>query len=409
MISKYGVVGLLGFLMKKMICRHSFIVLLLVLTSLELGETFSSPSNNDRPERHISASQRARRDEELRRKERVGEVAPGKTSAIPGAKDFELNVKRTELDWVAEASGTERILKELHSKGMESLRLLRLDEANEAFNQLYQIKPNSYCWQAGIVKFYLQDYHGAAECFAKNANYYESRFGQIATEERIWRDACEVKLMNLSKRKYKSIKPPLAQLDEEDLLAPKETRKVLRITSELFKASIENDLTSLTLARAKLRSICGDYDNDEKKSKVIDRKMWKLNSWYFLGLHYDVIGETEASKDCMKMALRQCISGNGDDIIQILPMLHMSRRDWFDDEEFESDDGFENENDFSEWYDASMSPEDMKNNIEEKLVSMKLTQLQEALRFRGLSSKGSKSVLKDRLRSAFFEEEGLQS
>jgi hypothetical protein len=61
--------------------------------------------------------------------------------------------------------------------------------------------------------------------------------------------------------------------------------------------------------------------------------MWQLSSWYYLRLHYDALVEEADSKACMKMALHQCFSvGNGSDIIHTLPVIHMLRRDWYDDE-----------------------------------------------------------------------------
>lgn len=389
--------------------------------SLDVCGAFSSSGGSNgggnRPDRHMSAAQRARREEEQRRGERKSDVIPGKTSAISGAKDFELNVQRTELEWNVQASGSERRVKEYTVRGMDALKMLRLKEADEAFDALYEIKPDAYCWQAGIVKFYLEDYRAAAELFARNANIYESKFENMASEERIWRDACELKMMSLTKRKYRESKPPLSQIKEKDMLGPKETRKVVRISEELFRASMENDLSAMTLARAKLRSICGEYDGDSKKDgkrrKLIDQKMWKLNSWYYLGLHYDVLGDNESSKNCMKMALRQCVSGNGTDIIQILPMLHMALRDWFDDDAFEEDNNFDDgdEND-SIWNDYlqtanGASSSSAANTIEESVDNMKLAQLQNALKRRDLKSSGSKSALKERLKRILLEDAGL--
>ena len=105
--------------------------------------------------------------------------------------------------------------------------------------------------------------------------------------------------------------------NEDSILGPRETRKVIRIARDLFSSSIDHDLSNEALARAKLRSICGEYDNTNSNSSSsstssssspfrADKKMWRLNSWYYLGLHYDVLDDDVASRDCMKMALRQC-------------------------------------------------------------------------------------------------------
>ena len=203
----------------------------------------------------------------------------------------------------------------------------------------------------------MGEYHSAAECFAKNAKIYESKFGTIASEERIWRDACELKILHadaMTKKKMKArfkkqqsneehgdndedtsvnginnnkgtITMKVAKINKtfnDPILGQlKETRKVIRIASDLFSSSIDHDLSNEALARAKLRSVCGEYEsaskNDGIKGALItaDKKMWRLSSWFYLGLHYDVLDDVDASKECMKMALRQCGSafGNGDD------------------------------------------------------------------------------------------------
>ena len=93
-------------------------------------------------------------------------------------------------------------------------------------------------------------------------------------------------------------------------------KKVIHIACDMFSASIEGDLVNVVAAWAKLCSICGENTNEETMSNLCrnDSKMWRFNSWFYLGLHYDVTGDLDESKKCMKMALRQCASsGNGND------------------------------------------------------------------------------------------------
>jgi len=442
----------------KLLC---FLVSILLTACIEVSLSFSIPNNSNNGNNNdisssrknpLTAAQRARREEEQRRIERTGENIPGKTSAIPGAKDFELNVERTENEWLQQASGIDRQVREYTSRGMDMLRMLRLEEAKAAFDHVYQVKPYAYCWQAGVVKFYLGDLHGAAECFAHNAHIYESRFGQIASEERIWRDACELKIANrMNTKKWKqtdSSSPTIAQIrDKNDdmMLGPKETRKVIRIARDLFSSSLDNDLSNEAIARAKLRSICGEYDANNQVSARADKKMWRLNSWYYLGLHYDVLGDASASRDCMKMALRQCASsGNSDDskssclclcdvvrlflycitfissryskqlsliyaqiVIQTLPMLHMAKRDWFDDDDFVEDTGKFEISEASRDGGAITGDSMVLQSIQESLDKMKLAELQRSLKKRGLKSSGSKSVLKDRLLRSLLDDAGL--
>ncbi len=252
---------------------------------------------------------------------------------------------------------------------MNYLRGLQLENAKEAFDEVYKIKPYAYCWQKGVVEFYLGYYYDAAECFAHNANLYESKFGIVASEERIWRDACQLKIENSVLKQKQKLReqrrrrknrrkkrngdndyndtdvsrengrendvetPVVAQINnknENSILGPRETRKVIRIARDLFSSSVDHDLSNEALARAKLRSICGEYDNTDTNTNTnlssssssrsrsttfrADKKMWRLNSWYYLGLHYDVLDDDVASRDCMKMALRQCASaGHADD------------------------------------------------------------------------------------------------
>jgi len=371
---------------------------------------------------------------------------------------------------------------------MNYLRGLQLEKAKTAFDEVYKLKPYAYCWQKGVVEFYLGQYYDAAECFAHNAAVYESKFGIVASEERIWRDACQLKIENtvmkqLKADEQKRVKrekrrkknesgnghgnlgsrkidvdkesrqnennvPIVAQImnkNEDSILGPRETRKVIRIARDLFSSSIDQDLSNVALARAKLRSICGEYDNSNlssSSSSVIsplraDKKMWRLNSWYYLGLHYDVLDDDASSRDCMKMALRQCASaGHADDIVQTLPLLHMARREWFDDDEFAEDTG----DDFADFdlgmietelttttstrnidtygnYDygsnggspliTTRNDNNLFESIQDSVDKMKLVELQSALKKKGLKSSGSKSVLKDRLLRSLLDEAGL--
>jgi tetratricopeptide (TPR) repeat protein len=471
----------------------SFLILLLTTatTTFTFTHAFSTPNPNNNNKKQLTSSQKFRREEDQRRLSRINENIPGKTSAIPGAKDYPINIQQTQNEWMAQASTSDRQVREYTQRGMDLFKLLKLEEANEAFDTLYQLKPNAYCWQAGVVKFYLGDYYNAAKLFVHNANIYETRFGGIASEERIWRDACELKIMNtvIKTSKHSKLKKndrilkaggtigqdgntalPVAQMmtsntDTTSAFGAVETRKVIRLARDLFSSSVDYNLSNEALARGKLRSICGEYDtkidsntnnnnnnnnqnnNNNMQSSLKtdsdtrsfaspngrgDKKMWRLSSWYYLGLHYDVLDDVETSRDCMKMALRQCASsGNADDIVQILPLLHMARRDWFDDEEFSEDEGdfdfdFDNmdgqEDDMSSWSSNTSSGSSGSNNsmhmhtyandnlfqsIQDSVDKLKLYELKNSLKKKGLKSSGSKSILKDRLLRSLLDEAGL--
>ena len=125
-------------------------------------------------------------------------------------------------------------------------------------------------------------------------------------------------------------------------------------------------------------------------------------------------------------------------VIQTLPMLHMARRDWFDDDEFIEDDGdfktissseatitdtdadsdtttttlgtlndvtnkiVENKNTAAS--SSSSIDENLLESIKDSVGKMKLVELQQALKKKKLKSSGSKSVLKERLLCALLDE-----
>ena len=335
----------------------------------------------------------------------------------------------------------------------------------------------------------------AANIFAKSATTYESRFGGPATEERIWRDACNLKVYKqLSRNKLKQLQEeynnnndndidddqkrnqfdprnlvatiPDSSDDDDDMFMI-ESRKVLRLTRDLFESSLCSDISQEVLARAKLRSIGGPLlldDDDDTKNNILqnsrktspklrlDRKLWRLSSWFYLGLHYDALGEKKESIKCMKMALRLCpSSGKSDDIIHTLPMLHMSARDWFDDDDFDTNPmmDFEKEDESESSPNSSASSSSssdgdssekrqqqqqqrpgttkppsapsfqvssmayadpvIEESIWEGVSKMKRAQLVDALRLRGLSGIGAKDSLQERLFYSLMDDAGFSS
>ncbi len=97
-------------------------------------------------------------------------------------------------------------------------------------------------------------------------------------------------------------------------------------------------------------------------------------------------------------------------VIQTLPMLHMAKREWFDDDEFIEDDGAME--DFDDNALNGNTPKAVSNfmdSIQNSVESMKLSELQASLKKKGLKSSGSKSVLRDRLLRSLLEESGFGS
>jgi tetratricopeptide (TPR) repeat protein len=371
-------------------------------------------------DRYLSSAERERREEERRRKERANDVVIGKTSALQGVKDFELNVRSTEEQWLSQASPTEREVFHQTEKGIGLLKMLRIEEASEAFNTVFELKPSAYLWQAGIARYYLGDLDGAAEIFARCGGIYESRFGDPASEERIWRNACFLKkFYSLKKKEQKALEDSgdihnlLSNIPERENtteLLKSERRKVIKLAQTLFSSTVHKQHSEVILAHAKLRSIGGAYDEQPK----MDRKMWKMSSWFYLGLYHDAMGEHDESKRCMKMALRLSPNAHGDDLMHTLPMLHMTCRDWFDDEEFD-DDKISNQSEAlmlaSNEHLEKVVPENADPHVVESMQSslekMRLVDLQNALRIRGLRAVGSKAELQARLFDSLMSDVGL--
>lgn len=358
-----------------------------------------------------------RYDEERRRQERASDVVIGKTSAMRDATDFALDVCSTEQEWMRQASHEEQEIFRHTESGMAALKMLKIEEASQSFDQVFELRPSAYLWQAGIVKYYKNELEEAAEIFCRSASTFEAKFGEPASEERIWRDACELKLINsLDSRERKRVEnnggitlPSIPDNDHTAELRASERRKAIKIARDLFDASVRDDYSMSILSRAKLRAMSG--------KPGLDIKMWKLNSWFYLGLYYDALGDTEESKKCMKMALRLCPSaGNGSDIIHTLPMLHMSQRDWFDDEAFEEEGDEDDDCKTSTKATRSTSSivKEKKDadpvvtqTVRDGVSKLKLWELKEALTVRGLRGIGSKEELQERLFKSLMDDAGL--
>jgi len=380
----------------------------------------SGDDNNNNDNKNLSASQQARREEEKRQQERKNDVVIGKTSAIPGEQNFPIDPDATVREYLAQATPLEREVYLEGEKGMSLLQKVDLEGAAKAFNRVFELQPQKYLWQAGIVFYYLGDYKRASEIFARCGQRFETRFEEYASEERIWRSACELKylsqldssserqaLMEDRDKLAEHIQPFYVRHPESDPLEG-ERRKVIRIARNLFESTTNNDESAVLLARAKLRSIGG-----KGKTLLPDLKYFKLESWYYLGLYYDAIGDEEEAKKCMKVALRTCPYGSWEtNMVHAFPYIHMVVRDWLDDDEFDEKknplkDVLPEEDEEVPVPEGVQADPLFVQTIREGINELDLTQLEDAMKVRGLPS-GGKEEMAERLFRVLLEDVGLQ-
>jgi len=316
----------------------------------------------------------------------------GQTSAIPGATDFPLKIEETEEKYMRSASERERVVWENTDLGIEKLRAYDVNGAKECFDRVVGVKPEAYLWQRGICLYYLDDFEGAGRSFAENAAKFENRFSEQASEERIWRDACVLKLRTETKaevRKYMR-KPhdadgtdapsaPFVPAIPENESLPRESRLMMRLVRDLFTATLAGDPSLAALIRARLHSICFGKSNVRN-----DVSMRKIHAWYYLGLHYDALGKSEQSRWCMSYAEGEFVEGSND-LTYSLPRIHIKQRNYKDgsydvgaliSEECEGDN------------DSILA-----SSLRASVSDFSLKELQEALRNRGERYGGKKTEL----------------
>lgn len=178
----------------------------------------------------------------------------------------------------------------------------------------------------------------------------------------------------------------------------------------------------MALARAQLQALCGDSFPSALISTLPtmtkaeplspfnpppDHKMYKFHSLFYLGLHYDALGQSFESKQCMKMALKTFankISGNSQDITYLLPVIHMTVRDWYDDDDdFYEDASNKAVGDLTAESGSNVNADlERVQRLRERFQNMKAVDLKSELRRRNLKVSGSKKELQDRLLDAYL-------
>ena len=53
--------------------------------------------------------------------------------------------------WNQQASENEQQVRKYTSEAFEAIKMLRLEEAEVAFDNVYKLRPNAYCWQVRVL------------------------------------------------------------------------------------------------------------------------------------------------------------------------------------------------------------------------------------------------------------------
>ncbi|KAG7337667.1 hypothetical protein IV203_037007 [Nitzschia inconspicua] len=114
-------------------------------------------NNSNKPKNNkLSNSEWERREEDRRRQQRKDDVVIGQTSKR-NVHDYPLDVRSTEQEYSRQASQMEQQIYHYTKQGMEALNNLQLEQANTAFQKVFDLNPAAYLWQAGIVHYYLNN------------------------------------------------------------------------------------------------------------------------------------------------------------------------------------------------------------------------------------------------------------
>lgn len=220
---------------------------------------------------------------------------------VQQAQEDQVSLEALEAEYWATLNETERRVQICTLTGLESLKAGALEQAVSSFDEAQQLSGGDrYLWQRGVALFYLDRYIEAADDLETNAAYYEHRFEEAATEERI---------LALTARRLAGEN---ASASDSEL---KEVRPVLRVINHLFQGlAAPNDLADfVTEGPDPLRRL--------------------LFSHFYCGLYFEAFAaDTDRAAAHMLLAQRRATAEpnhkQSSDLILTLPELHLRSRGW---------------------------------------------------------------------------------
>ena len=276
------------------------------------------------------------------------------------------SLEELEADYWSSLDDVERQIQGASRSGAAFLRQGDLEGALEQFDRAQQLSKNKrYEWYRGICLYYLDRFDDARVDFVENAQRYEERFSEPASEERLFAQACALRG---------------AKGDEFAAASElRETRPVLRACAALFGGDVN--------AAKTLRELCDRTDS-------VDALRRRLLCHFYAGLYHDALNDAERARAHLALAAER-VSVDDQDFTARLPRLHASVRNWslddVSDEAKRAAAAFDLGSQGME--DILDDPDTMREGIDAMTVAM----LKEALKARGLKRTGLKADLKKRL------------
>eukprot|EP00904_Undaria_pinnatifida_P000176 jgi/Undpi1/10159/HiC_scaffold_28.g12612.m1 len=216
-------------------------------------------------------------------------------------------VKELEEEYWKSLDAREVAIERKCSSGLACLKMGLLERAAEDYAAANELSEKaSRAWPLGLVLFYLDRYHEAANSLDTDISLFEAKFEESATDERIWQAAAIIRAAQQAGGNVANIVAGLRPLDiaEPDVLR--------RTVYDLFRgtASPEDVVKLSTLEKGSV-----DYLGMQFFSQV------------FLGLWHDVHGNEAEAKRYIIAACSNTYP-KPDDLWYFTPRIHAKARKW---------------------------------------------------------------------------------
>ena len=161
----------------------------------------------------------------------------------------------------------------------------QLDSSLECYTQALRAKPQSYLPQRGVVLYMLDELEEAQQQFSADISLFESKFGELATEERLWQTACTGAMLGLEPAQ-ESLQSSLDLIESDGHVEP-ERRSVFRKIRDVYAKREE------PVAHTQVWEAEGERD-------LLGRRFY---SAFFLALLADVQRDRTAAQKYLSTAL----------------------------------------------------------------------------------------------------------